>query len=282
MKTSVKILLGFLLFVVIIIVGLNLYFTDDRLKQTVMPYVEQSVGRSVQVESMSLTFFQTFPRPGISINKLSIPGETSSDTLLSLDEFVASIEIFSLLSDQINIAEIQLQNPQFTYRISKDSTSNIDFLLSEETDTTAESETYQFNIPNFSISNGKFGFVDATSNTNVQMNELDADISFSYADLINSRLDIELGGLSARVGSSQYVNKLPVSLSQSSTIDMKNETITLKSGTFSIRGLALDLSGSIKNWSSNTPAIDLQFSSSSDNFGELLRLAPADYQEQVA
>ncbi|MFH5884908.1 AsmA-like C-terminal region-containing protein [Halalkalibaculum sp. DA3122] len=282
MKTFAKIFAGVLLFIVVALIALNLYFTDERLKQTIMPYVDESLGRPVQVESISLTFFRTFPRPGVRIQQLSVPGDTPSDTLLALDEFVASVELFSLFGNQINIAEIRLQNPRFTYRIHADSTTNIDFLLEGEADTTAEAEGLELNIPRFSVTGGNFGFEDATSSASIRMDNLNADISLQYADVINSSVDIDLGGLTIQVDSSRYVNRLPLSLAQSSSIDMENETLNLESGTFSIRGLALNLTGSIRNWSADQPAIDLDFSSSSDNFGELLRLLPDAYQEQAS
>src|SRR6056297_963700 len=160
MKTFLKIAGGILGLFIVLIIALNLYFTDERLKNTVMPYVDDAVGRSVNVEKMSLTFFSTFPQPGVSIENMSIPGETESDTLLSLDELVVSVELFSLLGDQINISEISLKKPRFTYVVNADSTTNIDFLMTEETKTDTASESMAISIPYFNISNGDFGYRD--------------------------------------------------------------------------------------------------------------------------
>ncbi|PAU93651.1 hypothetical protein CK503_10885 [Aliifodinibius salipaludis] len=263
---------------IVIIIGLNIYFTDERLKNTVMPYVNDAVGRTVNVEQMSLTLFSTFPQPGVSIQNMSIPGETEEDTLLSLDELVVSVELFSLLGDQINISELSLRNPKFTYIVNADSTTNIDFLMTEEAETDTTAETMGINIPYFNISGGDFGYRDATTETNVQLDDLNADITLNYADLITSTIDLQLGGLSASMGESTYLNNLPLSMTQQSTINMENETVTLDEGTFSIRGLALNLTGSLSDWSNDLNS-DLTFNSSSDNFGELLRLIPADYEE---
>lgn len=278
MKTFLKIAAAVLILLIITIVALNLYFTDERLKSTVMPYVNDAVGRTVDVESMSLTFFSTFPQPGLSIENMSIPGETEGDTLLSLDELVVSVELFSLMGDQIDISEISLQNPRFTYVVDADGSTNIDFLLETEETEQDTSAGYAVNIPYFNISGGDFGYRDATSNTKIQLNDLNADISLSYADLIKSTIDLQLGGLSASVNDTTYLSELPLSLNQQSTIDLENETVTLEQGTFSIRGLALNLTGSISDWS-NTLTGNLNFNSSSDNFGELLRLIPEEYEE---
>jgi len=280
MKTFLKIFGAVAALFILIIIGLNIYFNDARLQQTVMPYVNEATGREVQVESMSLTFFSTFPRPGLSINNMSIPGETTDDTLMSLNELVVGVKLFSLFGDEIQISEIKLNQPRFTYKIFSDSTSNIDFLMGEEAAEDTVSEGYAINIPYFEIINGQFGYSDESSNTDVSLNELNATIALRYADLIESTVDIELGGLSATVDGTSFVNALPLSLSQSSTIDIDEELLELRSGTFSIRGLALNLTGTLGGWST-TPSVDLSFSSSSDNFEELLRLVPAEYQEQV-
>jgi len=284
MKTFLKILAGFLIVIIVLFVGLNLYFTDDRLKATVMPYVNDAVGREVQVESMSLTLFSTFPQPGLSIRSMVVPGpeEAPSDTLLSLEEFIVGVELFSLLGDEISVSEIRILDPKFTYRIFEDGTTNIDFLTQPEEEPAEEAEGYSLNIPYFSITGGTFGFDDRTSNTSVIAEGFDANISLRYADRINSTIDIEVEGLSLSSGGNRYLSGLSVSLSETSTIDPENETITLESGTFSIRGMALNLTGTIGGWSGEAPVIDLQFSSSSDNFGELLRLAPPEYDEQLA
>lgn len=280
MKTFLRIAGGILAVLIVIIIGLNIYFTDARLQRTVMPYVNDAVGRDVQVESMSLTFFSTFPQPGLSISKMTIPGETEQDTLLSLEELVVGVKLFSLFGDEISINEIILDNPRFTYKVYPDSTTNIDFLTEAgaQEDTTADQ--YAINIPYFEVINGQFGYVDETSATEIELSDLNSTVSLRYADLIESTVDMELGGLYATVENTSYVSGLPLSLSQESVINVEEETINFSSGTFSIRGLALNLTGTISDWST-VPAVDLSFSSSSDNFGELLRLVPAEYEEHV-
>ncbi|MDX1585278.1 MAG: hypothetical protein R3222_00985, partial [Balneolaceae bacterium] len=103
MKTFLRIAGGILAFLLLLILGLNIYFTDARLQRMVMPYVDEAVGREVQVETMSLTFFSTFPQPGLSISNMSVPGDTPEDTLVSLDNLVVGVKLFSLFGDEISI-----------------------------------------------------------------------------------------------------------------------------------------------------------------------------------
>lgn len=278
MNTFWKIIGAVLILLVLVIIGLNLYFTDTRLKNTVLPYMNDAVGRSVEVENMSLSFFTTFPHPGIEIENMRIPGDTEGDTLLALERMVAGAELFSFFGDQINITELVLNKPRFTYKVYEDSTTNLDFLFEEEADT-AQSEGYTINIPYFEVSDGYFGYEDYTSNTSAAFDDFDGDLSLTYADSIENSIDVEIGGFYATVDSINYVDGIPLTLSGESTIFTEQEIIKLKDGTFALRGLEMDLKGSLSNWS-EAFTVDLQFNSSSDNFGDLLRLMPENEYTQ--
>ena len=280
MRLFLKIIGGLLALILIIGVALNLYFTDDRLRETVQPYLNDAVGQPVQVESMSATFFSTFPRPGIEVNQIVVPGKADSDTVLAIDNLTASIEVFPLFSNEIKIAEISARQPIVNYTVFADSTTNMDFLFQQEEDSVQTSEGYSVSIPYFELSEGRLNYRDRTSATSVRAQNINGNLSLSYDDLIGNSMDLEVGRLSASVDSTQYLSKLPVRLEQTSTLDTDQEILSIDEGTLSIRGLALGLNGSIANWS-ETPKVDLQLQSSSDNFGDLLRLAPPQYAEQI-
>jgi hypothetical protein len=273
MNTFWKIIGGIVLFIILLIVGLNLYFTGDRLKNTVLPYLNDAVGREVQVDDMSLSFFTTFPHPGVEINNMYIPGEAEGDTLFAIDRLVAGAELFSLMGDQVNITELVFNRPRFTYTIYEDSTTNLDFLFEEDAADTTTSEGYDISIPYFEVSDGAFGYLDLTSATSARLDDFDGDLSLSYADSIETSIDVEVGAFSATADSLNYIDGIPLTLTQESVIYPDRETMQLNEGTFAIRGLEMDLNGALSNWS-EAFTVDLNFNSSSDNFGDLLGLMP--------
>ena len=282
MKLFLKILAGLLIFFIVLLVGLNLYFTNDRLKSMILPEVRNTVGTEVQVEQMSLTFFRTFPQFGVELQNFELP-DPDGETVASLDELLVGVELFPLLSNEISISHLQLNRPVLNYRVYADSTSNIDFLLEgPDEPEDPEAEGYAIAIPEFTIRSAAVNYRDDAGDVTVSLSDLNADISLQFADLIESTVDATLGSLSATVSGSQYVENLSLSLNQTSTIDLENEVLTLTEGVFSIRGLGLNVAGSVTDWSADSPSLDLQFSSSSENFGELLRLAPPEFDEQLA
>lgn len=284
MKTFLKILAGLIILLTIVIVALNIYFTDERLKNMILPEVRAVTGSEVQVEKMSLTFFRTFPQFGVELENFLLP-TPEGDTLATVDDLLVGVELFQLFRSELSISKLTVNRPVISYHVYEDSTSNIDFLLALADDETAiddEEDGMAIDISQFTIRNAELTYRDETTRSLFSLSELDADISLRFADLIESTVDARLGSLSATIDETSYVSNLSLSLNQTSTIDLENEIVNLTQGVFSIRGLALNLTGNITDWSADAPSLDLQFSSSSDNFGELLRLAPPEFDDILA
>lgn len=284
MKLFLKIAAGILAFFIVLIIALNLYFTDERLKSMILPPVQEAIGTEVQVERLSLTFFKTFPRFGIEMDSFVLPNP-EGETVVSLRQLLMSVELFPLLRNELSVARLEMREPVLNYHVYEDGSSNIDFLMAladDEEEAEPDDQEFAIAIPRFTIESAAINYRDDTDNTIVTLSELDAEISLAFYDLIQSTIDARLGSLSASVDGTSYLDNLSLSLNQTSTIDLENEIVTLTEGIFSIRGLGLNLSGTISNWSADAPLFDLQFSSSSENFGELLRLAPPEFDEQLA
>lgn len=286
MKLFLKILAAFVALIIVLLIGLNLYFTDDRLKSMILPEVNEAIGREVQVETMSVTFFRTFPRFGVSIGNFVLPSGNDQPNVASLEELLLSVKLFPLIGGEIAIGELSMISPDVNYIIYEDGTTNIDFLLElaeEDPETAAEEESgYAIAIPYFTLRNASVLYDDRSEKTTMKLQGLDADLSLRFTDLIESTVDANLENLSVSMDGKNVVENLAISLQQVSVLDTDREILTLSEGTLSLRGLALNLAGEIKNWSADAPEMDLQFTSSSENFGELLRLAPPEYDEYLS
>lgn len=261
-----------------ILIILNLYFTDERLRSMILPQVQETAGSEVEIDEMSITFFRTFPRFGLDMEGLRIPDPTG-EPVASFESILLSVELFPLLKNEVNISRLSLTKPEIFYTVYPDSTTNIDFLLEEDDDT--DPSTINLNIPRIIISDGTIFYNDITTLTNVHMTGLDTELSLYYSDVIETNMDASLASLNVDMDGVSYITDLPLSLNQTSTLDLENERLTFTEGIFSIRGLSLNLLGTVSSWSGNEPHLSLQFQSSSDNFGELLSLAPPSFDEQL-
>ena len=279
MKIFLKIIGGIAVVIVALLIFLNLYFTDERLRSMILPQVQEATGSEVEIDEMSITFFRTFPRFGLDMQGLRIP-DPNGEPVASFESIMLSLELIPLLRSEVNISRLSLTKPEIFYTVFPDSSTNIDFLLEE--DDNPEPSTINLNIPRIIISDGSIFYSDTSTLTNVRMVGLDTELSLFYSDVIETEMDASLASLHVDMDGVNYITDLPLSLNQTSILDLENEILTFSEGIFSIRGLSLNLLGSVSSWSSDQPHLSLQFRSSSDNFGELLRLAPPGLDEQLS
>ena len=282
MKLFFKILAILLTLFLVIFIALNLYLTDERLKEMIIPHVQNAVGTEVQVDRMSMTFFRTFPRFGLELDGVLVP-DLEGEPIVSLDELLLSLELYPLLrNNELSFTRLSITRPSLYYTVYADSTTNIDFLLEvADEDVEEDPDQMSISIPGFTLREASVFYNDATSNTDITLENLDADISLYFAELIESNIDAQLGSLNVTMNGTRYVNNLSLSLNQTSMLDLEHEILNFTEGTLSIRGLALELTGSFSEWSSDAPKVALQFASASENFGELLRLAPPEFEEAL-
>ncbi|HET8864753.1 MAG TPA: AsmA-like C-terminal region-containing protein [Gracilimonas sp.] len=281
MKLFLKILTGFLVTLIILVIGVNIYFNDERLRNTVVPKLTENLGTEVEVSEMSLSLFRSFPNAGVSMEGVRIPDQ-DGETIVKLDELLLSVKIIPLISGDVNITELSLNSPEIYYTIYEDSTSNIDFLLADDPeDPATDEEGISLAIPNLSITNGKLHYYDHDSKTEILANGLNAQLSLKYADLIETDLTSELNSLTVNIDGENYLNDLALQLDQISTLDLENEQLVIQEGSLAIRGLMLDLEGQVDSWSNEAMNINLATSSSTDDFGDLLTLVPPEFEEYV-
>src|SRR5690625_4159405 len=75
MKLILKIVAGLLVLFLLLLAGLNLYLTDERLRDLVLPQLRETLDREVEIDRLSLTFFRTLPRFGLQMEGFRLADE---------------------------------------------------------------------------------------------------------------------------------------------------------------------------------------------------------------
>lgn len=307
MKLFLKILGGIIALLVVFVIALNLYLTDDRLKEIIMPRLNEMSGREIQVERISYTLFRTFPSFGLVIEKLDVPdtdsragngearsgmearsdSEDSPRSLASVDELLVTVELFPLIRGNVNVSRLDVIRPNFNYVIYEDGRTNLDSLLEfmeadEEPEEVTEAQAgTQIDLELIRVREGRITYNDHSTRTYVSMRGFESDISLTYGELLTTDVDASVEALSVTYEGDQLIANLPVSLSQRSVVDMENERVSIETGRLNIRGLDLDLEGEIAEWSADAMFLDLRLNSSSDDFAALLEMVPDNFKEDL-
>ncbi len=288
MKLFAKIFIGIIIFMVLLIAGLNLYLTDERLKNLVLPQLNEMTNREIQVDNIGFTLFRTFPTFNLVINEVVVPDidrEAEDGTfpvLASLDRFTISVQLFPLLSGNLKVNAIELDDFAFNYFVFEDGNTNLDSLLSPaEDETEAAASDSEIDIQKITIRNAALSYINQSVATEFTLSGLDAEVIVRLTNVLETDLDATVRSLQFISEGSTMVDNLAFNLSQTSVLDMENEHFEILSGVLGFRGLDLDLKGSIRDFTQPDMFVDLEINSATDDFASLLQLLPDEFKEDL-
>lgn len=288
MKTFWKIIAALAVLFVLIIISLKLYLTDDRLKGMLLPHLNEMTGREITIEKMSITFFRTFPSIGLEVNGLTIPDTDIRDdkefeNLLDLKEMVLSVRFIPLLSGNLHVSRLDLDELFFSYVIYEDGTTNIDSLLAflEEDEAPETESTAQVDLSRVRFYNAEIGYRDLQDGTSMGLRGLNGQMALSYGDVLETDVMASVVAFDLTMNGERIVRGLPFSISQKSILDLDAELLAIQEGVLNIAGLALDINGSVSHFFSDVISLELELASSSDNFAALLEVLPESYKENL-
>lgn len=115
LKTSLKILAGLVLLVVLLLVGATLYITFNKAKvlKMVNEQLDKSVDGTLIIGDMKPTFFKGFPDISLSLKNVLVRDKNfdrHKHTLLNAKDFDISLNTVALLRGTIDINHIQINN----------------------------------------------------------------------------------------------------------------------------------------------------------------------------
>ncbi|MCH8568943.1 MAG: AsmA family protein [Balneolales bacterium] len=307
MKLFLKILGAIIALFLVFLIALNFYLTDERLRGMVVPVLADVSGREIQVDRISYTLFRSFPRFSLVIEGIDVPDtddaamrgentrgglgltEQSSAEVRSLarvERLLVAVELFPLLSGNVNVNRLDVDSPYFNYVIYQDGRTNLDSLLEfmatgDEEDVSETQSTTEIDLQQLIIRNGQFSYSDHSSQMFAALNGVNSTIALRYGELITTNIELEMESLRVRSGSDILINNLPLSLSQQSTIDLEREIVQIQQSRLNIRGLDLDLEGEIADYTADAISLDLRINSSSDDFAALLEMVPDSFKEDL-
>jgi uncharacterized protein involved in outer membrane biogenesis len=108
-----------LVFVAVGIVALKVMFTNEKLKSIVVPIVEETTGRPVTINTISLS---VFPSIAVKMQGASIANRQeegfSSNSFLTLDVLRVNVRILPLFKSRIEVTSLELDRPHLLLEVN--------------------------------------------------------------------------------------------------------------------------------------------------------------------
>lgn len=247
---------------IVIVIVTNFVFTPARLTPVVLKTANQALNAKLDMKSVELTFFSTFPRFGLKLvdghlvsKVLNDTAWQKTDSLLSFGKCVVVINPLDYLMERkVTLNYLGLEDASVYAFKNKDGIANWDIVASD----TAEVEADTASADKQMLSGGIDIRRVALKRANVIFDDRDTRV---YARLTNASLNLtaslhkEHSTLGLRFANDNVlfwqdgqllVNKVATELKTSLDLDRRTRSLTLKDANISINGITFDVKGTLK------------------------------------
>ncbi|MCW2120048.1 translocation/assembly module TamB [Flavobacterium sp. 7A] len=187
LKISLKIVLVLVTLFLLIVLSLQFSFVQNKVKDLAIPYLEGKIKTKVAIGSIEIGL----PKKVI-LNNFYFEDQ-SRDTLLAGKSLKIDIDLFQLLSSNVQINSIELDDIVANIKVSKDSIYNFDYIIKAFATPDApkkESSPMEIAVKSIVLNRIKFRYQDAVSKNDVNLFVHHFDTKIKSFDLNNLAFDI--------------------------------------------------------------------------------------------
>jgi len=204
LKVIMWVIISFVLIFIIIAVLIQIPSIQTKIVHYATTFVSNKTHTRVEIQKISISFPKSIVIDGLFLEDLQ------KDTLLYAGEAKINVAFKDLLSNEIHIGSVTLEDVNLNLRRNKtDSLFNFNFLITAFSDTTRKAEVapkkkspWTFSLDNVSLNNIRLHYDDNYGGTDVTAKLQNLELGMDEIDLqksIYSIDDLQIEGLSANV-----------------------------------------------------------------------------------
>lgn len=267
MRFLIRLVLIVLAAVVIAVVGL-LMLPGDRIAQIAASQIAKQTGRDVEISSDSS--ISLYPTLGITTGRAVI-GSTDwaeNGPLFVADSVAIGIDVPALLGGTIRIQKLEATAPKIVLERAEDGRANWDFFPSSDASAPAPAQTaptdsaspgYEFSLEHAIIRNASLTYVDRSTGTSQQFDNVDLDVSWPGA----------ASAAKITLGISPFGERVTLDATVNNVLEIANGAVTPLQGVLKTGDAQLEFAGT----ASIAPQAAMQISLTAPDAGQLLRAA---------
>ncbi|MBN1144218.1 MAG: hypothetical protein JXA72_07335, partial [Bacteroidales bacterium] len=265
-------------------------FTPERITPIVRKQAEKFISCQSQIGRVELTFFSTFPRFGLKVNRFALinpVSDATSDTLISVDELTGVVDAKAWRKNK-NLVLTGLRLSKGNIHAFTDSLGHSNYMVFV-TDTTAqpaaESETpyTSIGIDNIELDNINLEYTDLSQKLKAVIRDLTANISGNISDdRIEGHIKMDRAVISFEHQGEKYLQQAIAKLDIPVEMVPSRQFFSLTDASVSINGLEMELDGTLENDTLRRNLYtDLSYRFQSWPVEKIVALIPRSYRSSI-
>lgn len=276
-----------ILFVLLILAAILIpILFKDKIEKAVKEQVNANLNATVDWGDWDLTILSSFPNAGFEVKNVKVCNVAPFEgiCLADIGELKATVGLFSLFGDRIQIKRVDLTRPIIHVKVLEDGKANWDIAKpSEPTEVSApESETtFNIGLKAYSITDGHVIYDDATLPMVLDLAGLDHTGSGDFTqDLFTLSTITHSDSVTVVYSGVKYLKNAVADVKADLDMDMKNMKFTFKDNEATVNQLALGFDGWLA-MPTDDISMDIKWNTKKTDFGTILSLVPAEFASNL-
>ena len=285
--------LGTVLLVLLVAIAfvINFIVTPKKLTPVVLDAANQTLNAHLDMESVELTFFSTFPQFGLKVKNGSLVSKAlndsswcKTDSLLSFKECVLTVNPIAYLTEnRIVVHNLSLEEVAvYAYR-NKTGKANWEVTRASVDTIPADTASTDFNseidIRNIELKHANLVFDDRNTDIYSRIDDANLTLRLSLTKGISTLgLKFDNKNILFWQQGELLVNKIATSLRTDIMVDRQTAVWKLKDTELDVNGIRLDVNGAFRRDTvAKTIGMDLEYGLHAPSMETVLRMIPKSY-----
>ena len=285
--------LGTVLLVLLVAIAfvINFIVTPKKLTPVVLDAANQTLNAHLDMESVELTFFSTFPQFGLKVKNGSLVSKAlndsswcKTDSLLSFKECVLTVNPIAYLTEnRIVVHNLSLEEVAvYAYR-NKPGKANWEVTRASVDTIPADTASTDFNseidIRNIELKHANLVFDDRNTDIYSRIDDANLKLRLSLTKGISTLgLKFDNKNILFWQQGELLVNKIATSLRTDIMVDRQTAVWKLKDTELDVNGIRLDVNGAFRRDTvAKTIGMDLEYGLHAPSMETVLRMIPKSY-----
>lgn len=264
----------------------------DRIAARARAEIDEAVDARVDWSGIGLTFFRDFPNLTLGLRDLTVVGVDAfeADTLVAMRSLRFVLDVGSVLGalrerGPIVVRSIRLERPALHLKVLEDGTANWDVVRrapEEEATEEGPPRALDVELRSFEIDDGRVVLENERSGLFASLGGLRHTLGGNLSrERVVVRTRTHADSATVRFAGTPWLSGVTVDFQAAVDANLAEQRFTFEDNELRLNELALRFSGEVAR-ADDAMALDLGFAAPSTEFGEILSLVPALYEQDFA
>lgn len=293
MKKTGFIITGVVVVILLVVVAIPLLFKNS-VRETALKTINKQIQAKVEFADFKLSVFKAFPKVSVEMTGVLVKGitEFENDTLAQIPVLKSKINLFSLFKKSgMAINELVLENPQLYLLVAESGKANWDIskpdeksaeIISSASSEPKTEDTFQLNLEEVQIKNGKFIFTDIPGKLKVASDNINIHVNGKmYGTTANLQIKGVLENFVTEYSGINYLSNVKFETTTLLQMDYEKMSFSFQGNELLVNNLPLQITGGFQ-MPSDSIYFDLDLKSTESGFDNFLAILPEEYQHYFA